>query len=68
MKGAARVYESAKAECPYYKRNGKNIIICESGALEFRSVFDVRKKMDEHCGGDWKACPLAVELDKKYEA
>lgn len=60
------MYESAKAICPYYHRHGKNILICESGRQELRSVFDVRKKIKDYCGGAWRECPLAVKLNKEY--
>ena len=64
-------YGSQDVICPYYKRHGTMNIDCEGydeGSLN-RQIFrnkECLKKHFDHCKSDWKNCPIADMLNKKW--
>jgi len=72
----SRNFSSASVVCPFYKSENMKLIVCEgvSGCsrleLHFESKDDkasYKAKNCERIRENWKVCPIAQILLKKYE-
>ena len=66
--------EDGYAKCPYYQRHGGRVIVCES-PMEYEGVDTVlytsptgdrTKYMTKYCRGEWRNCPIARDIERKY--
>ena len=70
----ATSWAEANVKCPFYKYDdGKNRIDCEgcTGSRTTRVLFNTKADQKRHlngfCCGQYKKCPIAEMLNKKYE-
>ena len=65
--------EDALAKCPYYREDGGQAVRCEgpcarsSIQLSFGNRYQLRDYKEQHCHEDWKTCPVADMLNRKYD-
>ena len=73
MKGSWKEDELAK--CPFYVRHGGRVIVCES-PVEYEETTTIlyttpkgsnKKFMDKYCRGLWGCCPIARDVQRKYD-
>ena len=61
------------AQCPYYRKNGKQSVYCEGvqEACGLRLGFAAKKQRNAYrnmfCRKDWAACMVAKMLNRKYD-
>ena len=63
------MYESAEAVCPYYRSHSSKVIRCEGrNKINIKSWTEAEKHIRSVCAShqEWKRCPIAVKLNKKY--
>lgn len=71
----AKSMVSVYVRCPYYRREERKRqkkIVCE-GVVEgtslhqtFSSVAALKKHRDQFCKGNYRECPIAAALNRKY--
>ncbi len=56
-------------QCPFYKREEKDLLRCEGGVLFFHSRSDKTEFENDLCADPdrWRRCPIAISLNKYYE-
>lgn len=65
--------EDALAQCPYYREDGGQTVRCEglcarsSLRLSFGNRYELRTHKEKYCHQDWKGCPIAGMLNRKYD-
>jgi hypothetical protein len=68
-------YLDSAARCPYYDKikvvGGKTSVICESVIEGVAAINILGEDFERHfktcCSGDWKKCPHAIAISRKYD-
>lgn len=67
--------EDGFTKCPFYYRHSGGVIACESpveydgvGTSLYVTPTGSRKDyMNKYCRGQWNACPIARDIQRKYD-
>ena len=56
-------------DCPFYKYDLHNHIICEDSKVKFKSRVELRHHMKKYCGDvkEYKNCQVAMKLEQEWE-
>lgn len=54
-------------QCPFFQYEAGSRYLCEGAEIQFRDRDTRGAMLCAYCAGDWRSCPIAQALARKYE-